>query len=242
MSENDIITVLDGAVKLAQISGALRTSSDAVLLAAACPARPVEHILDLGCGVGTAGLSVAYRINDTQLTGIDIQADHIDIALKNAALNNNTHRCTFIACNIKDYDQTGFDHVICNPPYEGAGQHLASPNNKNAIARGFQDEDTNLNDWIKCAFRCVKSGGSLTLIHKADQVQSIIQALGKSFGATEIIPLWPKSGVPAKRVIIRTIKHRKSPAILHPGLILHHEDGSYTPEAQNILRGGKKLI
>ena len=124
MSENDIITVLDGAVKLAQISGALRTSSDAVLLAAACPANAGHHILDLGCGVGTAGLCTLQRINNTQLTGIDIQADHIDIALKNAALNNNTHRCTFIACDIKDYDQTGFDHAICNPPYEGAGQHL----------------------------------------------------------------------------------------------------------------------
>jgi tRNA1(Val) A37 N6-methylase TrmN6 len=241
MSENNIITVLNGAVKLRQIEGALRTSSDAVLLAAACPAKSGEHILDLGCGIGTAGLCALHRINNTRLTGIDIQSDHVETAAQNAALNNNADRCEFIAGDIKTFDQTGFDHIICNPPYEGAGKHLPSPHDKNARARGFQDEETDLTHWIKCAFNSVKSGGSLTIVHKADQVQAIVQALGKSFGATEIIPLWPKAGVPAKRVIIRTIKHRKSPATILPGLILHNDDGSYTTEAQNILREGGKL-
>lgn len=241
MANEDIITVLDGAVKLRQIAGGFRTSSDAVLLAAACPAKEGQHILDLGCGIGTAGLCAIQRINNTRLTGIDVQADHVGIATHNAALNNKTDRCQFIESSVRLFDTPRFDHVICNPPYEDAGKHLASPSDKNAIARGHQDQETELNDWIKCAFRCVKSGGSLTMIHKADQVQAILQALGKSFGATEIIPLWPKAGTPAKRVIIRTIKHRKTPAAILPGLILHDADGSYTNAAQDILRGGKKL-
>lgn len=242
MSFEDIITVLNGAVKLRQIAGGFRTSSDAVLLAAACPAKEGQHILDLGCGIGTAGLCTIQRINNTRLTGIDIQPDHVGIATENAALNNNAHRCEFMVGDVRDFDITKFDHVICNPPYEEAGKHLTSPSGKNALARGHLDEDTDLSLWIKCAFRCVRSGGSFTMIHKADQVQAIIQALGKSFGATEIIPLWPKAGVPAKRVIIRTIKHRKTPATILPGLILHEADGSYTNAAQEILRGGEGLF
>lgn len=241
MAKNDIISVLNGAVKLHQIEGGFRTSIDAVLLAAACPAKSGQHILDLGCGVGSAGLCALSRINDTKLTGIDIQADHVKMATQNAALNNNADRCEFINSCIKDFSGTRFDHVICNPPYEEAGKHLVSPQNKNAAARGNLNQEITLNHWIKCAFNSLKSGGSLTMIHKADQIQAIIQALGKSFGASEIIPLWPKTGTPAKRIIIRTIKHRKSPATLHCGLILHNEDGSYTDEAQNILRESGKL-
>jgi tRNA1(Val) A37 N6-methylase TrmN6 len=43
-------------------------------------------------------------------------------------------------------------------------------------------------------------------------VGRIIQGLGRRFGAVEIIPFWPKSGEPAKRVIIQAIKDRKPPA------------------------------
>lgn len=231
-----MITVLNGAVKLLQIEDGFKTSIDAVLLAAACPAKVGERILDLGCGVGSAGLSAIARINDTHLTGVDIQPDHIETAMKNAAINNNSKRCVFINQDIRSYDESGFDHVICNPPYEAGGHHFASPSPKNALARGHQEEGAGLEDWVKCAFRCVKSGGSFTLIHKAEELPTIIRALGKSFGATEIIPLWPKQGKAAKRVIIRAIKHRKSPATLHAGLVLHNEDGSYTAQANNILR------
>ncbi len=239
MAENDFITVLNGAVKLRQIEDGFKTSIDAVLLAAACPAISGEHILDLGCGVGTAGLCAAARINDTHLTGLDVQRDHIDCATGNAALNNISKRCVFICGDIRSFKETGFDHVICNPPYEEAGAHSRSPLDKNATARGHNE--SSLEEWIKCAFSCVKSGGSLTLIHKSDQIHKIILALGKSFGATEIIPLWPKEGAHAKRVIVRTIKHRKTVSKLHSGLILHKEDGSYTDAAQAILRGGEAL-
>lgn len=241
MSIANPITVLNGALQLHQVEGGFKTSIDAVLLAAACPARAGHHILDLGCGVGSSGLCVLTRINDTHLTGLDIQADHIDAALQNSDLNNFSERSVFKCADIRDFHDGGFDHVICNPPYEEAGEHLISPSAKNAAARGHLDKGITIEDWVKCAFNNVKSGGSFTIIHKAAKTQAIIRALGKSFGATEIIPLWPKAGKEAKRVVIRTIKHRKSPSRLHAGLVLHNDDGTYTEAANAILRNQEAL-
>jgi len=239
MSKSDDITVLDGKVHLKQPAGGFRTSIDAVLLAAACPAQNGEHILDLGCGVGSAGLCALHRLPEVKLTGIDIQGDHVELARENAARNDMAARSTFHEADIKVFEETGFDHVICNPPFEDDGAHVASLDAARAAAIGHQDTD--LTDWVHCVWRNIKGRGSLTLIHKAGETHSIIHALGKMFGDVQIMPLYPKAGKAAGRVIIRAFKHKKSPCTIYPGLILHEENGDYTTAAEDILRGGKPL-
>lgn len=236
MSNDDEITVLGGKVRLRQPLDGFRTGLDAVMLAAACPAKDGAHILDLGCGVGAAGLCTLYRLPKAQLTGLDIQGDHVALAQENAALNDMQSRAEFLTGDVRDFQDQRFDHVICNPPYMEAGAHCASPSDKRATALGHREEDMDVNTWITAAFDCLKGQGSLTMIHRANMTDKIIQAIGKRFGGIEIIPLWPKEGVNAKRVIIRAYKHKKSPATLHAGLILHDHNGEYTPQANAILK------
>lgn len=234
------IYVLNKAIKLSQPQDGFRTCMDSVLLAAACPAQSGQSVLDLGSGVGGAGFCVLYRVPETHLTGIEVQKDHIALASENAKLNGFLDRVDFMHKDIRDFKtETGFNHVICNPPYMTDGAHLRSPHEKKAKAHG---SDTVLQDWIACAYRCLKPGGSFTIIHRADHTDKIIQGFAGKFGNTDIIPLWPKANIQAKRVIIRGLKDRKSPSILHPGLVLHKEDGTYTDEAEHVLREGKPLL
>ncbi len=241
------IHLLNKRLTLHQPEDGFKTAIDGVLLAAACPAKAEEHVLDLGCGVGTAGLCVLARTPEVLLTGIDIQADHIGLARANALENKMAEHSQFETACVTDYirrDAGGknrlFDHVTCNPPYNESGAHVRSPSPAKALAMGH--DQTTLEDWITCANRNLKSGGSFTLVHQASQLDKILQALEGKFGAVEIIPLWPKTGIPAKRVIIRCLKDRKSPATLHAGITLHQENGDYTLEAEALLRGMKALI
>lgn len=237
-----LIHVLDQRVQLYQPAEGFRTSLDSVMLAAACPVRDGQSVLDLGCGVGSAGLCVMVRVTNISLSGADIQGDHIALAEKNAAANGVQARCRFLCADVRDLDLDAHDHVICNPPYLDSGAHTPSPRDAKALAMGHQDAELSLQDWVDCAFRHIKGRGSLTMIHEAGRVDEIILALGKRFGATEIIPLWPRAGVPAKRVIVRSWKHRKSPATIHPGLVLHETDSAYTPAAESVLRNARALF
>ncbi|MEM6811545.1 MAG: methyltransferase [Pseudomonadota bacterium] len=235
MTQNTAISVLNKRLTLNHLPNGFKTSMDSVLLASACPIQPKQSLLDLGCGVGGAGLCVLARVPEVELTGIDIQADQIDLAEENAAGNNFAEKCEFLCSDIREYkNQYAFDHVIMNPPYLNKGAHLKSPHPEKSAAMGH--DDATLEEWMKTAHYSLKSKGSLTIIHRADQIDHVLALLDKKFGATEIIPLWPKQGTAAKRVIIRTFKDRYSPATLHAGLTLHDEEGDYTIETNRILK------
>ena len=239
MPNPEEIYVLGKQLRLLQAVDGFRTCLDSVLLAAACPAKPGDHILDLGAGVGGAGLCVLFRVPGARLTGVEIQADHVELALQNAALNNMAARAQFVHSDIRDFTGDRLDHVIINPPYLESGAHIPSPSDAKAKAHGH--DDTTLADFVTAGFRNLKSGGTLSIIHRADQTDKIIHGLGKKFGGVEIIPLWPRTDVQAKRVIIRATKDRKTPATLHAGLTLHQESGDYTAEAEKVLRAGAPI-
>jgi tRNA1(Val) A37 N6-methylase TrmN6 len=244
MNKPEEIFVLNKQIKLLQPESGFRTSLDSVMLAAACQALPGQKVIDMGCGVGSAGLCLMHRVKNLDLTGVDIRPEVIELAKQNASINNFDEHMNFVCEDILEFTANTrlncFDHAICNPPYLEAGKHIKADSEELAQARGH-DRGEDISRWFKSAHRLLKPGGVLTLIHRADMVDKLVQALASKFGAVEIIPLWPRKGQPAKRIIIRAAKDRKSPASLYPGIVLHKEDSSYTPQADIILRQGLML-
>src|ERR1700724_414741 len=65
---------LGGRLRLRQLKSGHRAGHDAMLLAAATPARPGDRVADFGAGVGAAGLAVAKRVADIDLVLVEIDA------------------------------------------------------------------------------------------------------------------------------------------------------------------------
>jgi tRNA1(Val) A37 N6-methylase TrmN6 len=87
----------------------------------------------------------------------------------------------------------------------------------------------------------VRAKGSLTFIHRADRLDSLLALLAGKAGEITLYPLWPGGGKPAKRVIIRARKQIASPTSLLAGMILHEDDGRFTAAADAVLRGAAGL-
>lgn len=234
---------LGGKVYIYQPIRGFRAATDPVLLAASCPARSGETVLDLGCGVGTAGLCLSSRIS-IDCWGLEVQADYADLARRNAAQNNVnmqvvTGNLTAMPAPLRDMS---FDHVITNPPFFGAGKPALDPGRAQA-----RQEEVSLSDWLDAALRRLKPKGWLTVIHRAERLPEVISALNNRAGGVEIKPLAPREGRSANRFILRARKGSRSTAKLHKPLILHegqsHDaDGdSYSSEAKSILRDGQML-
>jgi len=145
--------------------------------------------------------------------------------------------CTFFAADIfalpKDLKRD-FDQVLANPPFHGEGQ--ASPDAARAAALM---DDGALSDWLKLGLQRTVSGGFFTAILRADRLNQALAALPER--GVCAFPLWPRQGEAPKRVILQARKGSNAPFALLPGLVLHQEDGAWTPEADAVLRRGNAL-
>jgi len=239
-------TLLRGKLKLLQPKVGFHAAIDTVFLAAAVPVKDRQHVLDIGCGVGSAGLSVALRNKTIQLVGIDIQQELIDLAHQNATLNNMADRCRFFQGTVltdKNIPDNSFHSVMMNPPYQEAGTHMPSPKKIKAFSHGEDASGAALADWVKYAHRKLKQGGFLTMVHRADRLDDVITALTarRWFGSLVIYPLYPHEGENARRVIVRARKERYAAAVLKSGLVMHEKDGTYTRGAEKILSAAAEI-
>jgi tRNA1(Val) A37 N6-methylase TrmN6 len=237
---------LGGRVVLRQPRDGYRAATDPVFLAAACPAKVGDHVLELGCGVGAAALCLAARVAGLQIIGVERQPDYAALARENAAVSGANLQImqADLTALPADLRQMQFDHVIANPPYFGAGEGSRA---KDAGREAANREDTPLADWIAVARARLKPGGWLTLIHLAERLPDCLGVLATGFGAVAVLPLQPRAGRAASRVVIRARRAARTPFTLLAPLLIHEgtEHGADTPDftaqAQAVLRQGAAL-
>ena len=232
---------LGGKVLLWQPRLGYRAGLDAVLLAASVPARPGQSVLDLGCGVGAAGLCLAARVPGLAVTGVERAADYHALALRNGL------DCVRgdVAALPAPLRQRVFDHVIANPPYFDRSQGALSEAPLREAALG---EDTPLELWIEVAAKRLSPKGYLHLIHRMPALPRVLAAAQTCLGALEVQPLAPRAGRGASLFILRARKQGRAPFRLHPAIALHSGSAhvgdapDYTPQVESATRCGAALI
>ncbi len=236
---------LCGKLHLWQPVAGYRAATDAVLLAAACPAISGQSVLDLGCGVGAASLCLATRVQGLHLAGLELQPSYAELARRNAAENGFEMQVeTGDLAQIPRALRRDFDHVIANPPYYPKGG-TPSPNAGRATA--LQVGEAALGDWVQTAARRLAPRGWLTLICGADGLPEVLAAMGDRLGSASVLPLTARAGRPALRIILRARKTGKgafrllAPFVIHAGDAHDGDRESYTAAANAVLRGGQSL-
>jgi tRNA1(Val) A37 N6-methylase TrmN6 len=224
-----------------------RAGIDAVLLAAS--ARPGESpILDIGAGVGTVGLCAAVRCPDAEVVLVEREPELVALARDNIAINRLDHRVIVIEAEIGEalpddaadiLKADTFAHILANPPYhdDGAGTRSSWP--LKAVSHAMTADALEL--CARFMARMAMPGGRVTMIHKADGLPRILHAFENRFGGLVILPIYPRQGAPAIRVIVDGIKGSRAPLTIKPGLILHGEGNAFRPEIDAILRQGTAL-
>lgn len=237
---------LGGQLLLKQKRSGHRAGHDAILLAAATAARVGDSVVDLGAGIGTAGLALARRVGGIQLRLVEIDSDLAELARANALANGIAAETTLldVTADAQVFAAHGLvpdsvDVVLTNPPFNDPVRHRGSPDQARHTAH-VATEDT-LQAWVHAARRILRSNGALTLIWRADGIAEVLAALSRGFGSLSILPVHAEESRPAIRVLVRAIKGGRAPTQLLKGLVLNEESHVPKKEVMEILEGRAAL-
>jgi len=238
--------VLGGRLTLRQPLRGHRVGHDAMLLAAATAAHAGERAIDLGAGVGAAGLALARRVDGLAVTLVEIDPALTQLAQDNADRNGLASAVRAVCIDVgapaaafaaAGLEKEGADRVLMNPPFNALQNSSPEPGRRTAHAapRGT------LQQWTRTASRLLRADGVLTLIWRADGLDEVLAELAFGFGAVSLLPVHPKPDAPAIRVLARATKGSRAPLALLPGLVLADATGKPTETAESVLRHGGVL-
>jgi tRNA1(Val) A37 N6-methylase TrmN6 len=95
--------------------------------------------------------------------------------------------------------------------------------------------EAGLEAWARFMARMTAPRGTATMIHKVEALGRVLAVMNGRFGALKVLPLLPREGAPAHRVIVRGTKGSRAPLTLLADFVLHGPGEAFTSEAQAIL-------
>ena len=127
-----------------------------------------NNILDLGCGYGTLGLTLAVYNKDAKVTLADINSRALALCRRNAELNNVSQRVTILQSDIYTKIEGKYDSIVINPPIRAG---------KSVTYKMYEEAKQYLID-----------GGSLLIvIRKAQGAESAAKYIESIFGNVKLL-------------------------------------------------------
>lgn len=235
---------LRARVKVTQRATGHRAGSDAVFLAATIPPATRGVVVDAGASSGAVGLMAAWRAPEARVKLIDIDAYDLALAHENIKSNVMQTRVTTQEADLfashKERDARGLcagdvDFVLSNPPYLDEGQARTSPDQDRVRAHVMPEGG--LEKWIIACLNMLKPNGVLTLIHRADQLDTLLHIMTGRFGDIAVLPIYPREDEAATRILVSGKCNSRAPLRILPGLIIHRAEGGFTSRAADIHSG-----
>ena len=196
------------------------------------PAAPLRA-LDLGCGLGSVLLMVAWRLPHADVTGIEAQADRAAMGRRSIAYNGAETRCRILDGDLRTATPAGpFDLITGTPPYFPIGTGTESAKTHAAPAR-FEHRG-GVEDYLAAAARLIAPGGRIAVCTSAlerDRVTAAVRELG--LGHTEHWEIVPRAGKPAL-VDVDVLAPTGGHVPARHELVVRDRESRWTPEFQRV--------
>jgi tRNA1Val (adenine37-N6)-methyltransferase len=227
------------SLNLCQSPNGYRYSIDAFLLADFCEVSKGSKVLDLGSGCGIVSILLAKAFPYSQIVGIDIQAELIEVAKQNLHKNKITKNIQFIHGDIREISKylflKEFEIIVTNPPYYKIGSGRINPHPGRASAR--HEIIGRLKDFIHAGSKVLRPNGSFYIIYTTKRVPELICELIKNRLEPKILRnVHAKVKSKANLTLLKAVKMGRPGLEILPPFYLFRKDGKYSNEAKRMLK------
>jgi tRNA1Val (adenine37-N6)-methyltransferase len=172
-----------------------RFSSDDVITAwvALQVCATPERVLDLGCGLGSVLLHVAWSVPTAHLVGVEVQDVSFELLRRNVDHNHLGHRVSIRHGDFRDADVMAdlggpFDLVTGTPPYFPHGTATYASDDQRARAR--METRGGLEAYVRTGALHLSRGGWLVVCGDADaqdRLHSVAAQVNMEVGAQVVV-------------------------------------------------------
>jgi len=193
-------------------------------------------LADVGSGVGTISLIIAYQNDKINITAIENNDTYLEIANENIVRNNFQKKINLKQGDIFNIDNdlmNRFDIVVTNPPFYDRKEKKSENELENYATRII-----NYESWIENSVKLLKDKGIIFLIIPTRLLEKSLKYLGTKTGSFKIFPIWPNQKKSSKRLILLAKKGGASPTELMSGMRLLNNQGKVTKKARTYSNNG----
>jgi tRNA1(Val) A37 N6-methylase TrmN6 len=195
----------------------------------ACDGPAPARALDLGCGIGSVLLMIAWRFPDARVIGVEAQEVSADLARRSIAYDGVEARCVVRLGDLRDealVEPGAFDLVTGTPPYFRRGEGVESDKVQCAPAR-FEHRG-GVEDYVRAASRALSAAGRFVVCTAAAQRPRVFEAArASSLAVTSALDVVPREGKPAL-VSVFTLARPEVGACVERTLTVRDRAGRWT--------------
>jgi tRNA1Val (adenine37-N6)-methyltransferase len=242
---DETLDPIAGSWRVFQLRRGHRFSVDDVLTGwRAAHARPAaRRLLDLGCGIGSVGLSTLWRLGhpDATLVGVEAQAISVDLARRSVRLNGLAARVHVLHGDLRDPDvipshlrpEGGFELITGSPPYIPEGHGVLSPIPQRAGAR--IELRGSIYDYCAAARRHLAPGGRFAFVMAAADPRTEDAPRAHGFTVVERVDAVFRGGRDPHIAVLVCARAEDLPEPVERAtrtLVIRDADGVFTPDYQ----------
>lgn len=246
VDDGETLDAISGHFRLFQLQDGHRFSTDDILTAwhgsTWCPTAATA--LDLGSGIGTVGMIVAWRLPGARLVTVEAQPASVRLAMKSARFNGLSGLDSRYEIRAGDFRDAGvlrdderFDLITGSPPYFPPGAGVESDHPQKAACR-FELRGT-VADYCAVAVRHLALGGWFSCVFPHEPAQLARVEAGASEAGLTIVrrrPVVFREGDSPMIALFGMMRSTDLPewfrdtTWVEPDLIIRKRDGSIHPE------------
>jgi len=234
------LCLLAGDWRIFQHVGGHRWSLDdlvtAWMAADEVAASPPARVADLGCGIGTVLMLLAWRFPTARLTGIEAEAEKVALARRSLRWNGCAERCVVHEGDLRETSlDARFDLVTGTPPYLPRGT-ATEPSRPDRGPWHFEHRG-GIEDYCRAAVRLLAPGAPLVVCAGSVQ-EARVDSAARDAGLSVVRrrDVVPREG---KGTLFGLYVMRTAPAaipIIEPPLVVRDARGAWTDEFRAIRR------